>query len=261
MQIRQAILALRTEETESAAIAEIPPETSIPSLPSAAENAHLGPIQKQLLTNLLTHDTVQADHIINEAVALSPPENVILDVISPTMHTIGLGWQEGEIDIATEHLATNYLRQRLMMWLRTGPPAYAVQPTVLACAPGEWHDGSLMIFGALLRRRRWPVTYLGQSTPLPDLARLVRKIQPLAIVLVAMQEEPAQALIPWPTWLQEAAETGRPVVAYGGLAFNEHSELRDKVPGLFLGATFQEGVDTLESILQRESSVGRSGGV
>lgn len=260
MQIRQAIQALRAEEAASAARAELLPETSMPSLPTAAKDAHLEPVQEQLLTNLLAHNTAQANLIINDALALSPPENLILNVIGPTLNTIGLGWQAGEIDIGTEHLATNYLRQRLMMWLRTGPPAYDVRPTVLACAPGEWHDGSLMIFGALLRRRRWPVTFLGQSLPLPDLAKLVRQTHPLAVVLVAMLEAPAQALIPWPTWLPEAAETGRPAVAYGGLAFNEHPELRDKVPGVFLGTSFQEGVERLEGILQRESSVERSKG-
>ena len=226
----------------------------LPMTPEAGIAASLSVFQQQVLMSLLAHNTEQAEQVLNEALAIYPPEHLILDIIAPTLNEIGLGWQRGEVDVATEHLATNYLRQRLLMWMRTGPPAYAVPSTILACAPGEWHDGSLLIFGALLRRRRWPVAYVGQSLPLGDLAKLVQSTQPLAVVLVAMMEEPAQALTTWPTWLPEAARTGHPVVAYGGLIFNRQPEWRDKVPGLFLGATFREGVDTLERILRGKTT-------
>ena len=108
-----------------------------------------------------------------------------------------------------------------------------------------------MIFAALLRRRRWPVSYLGQSIPLPDLASFVERVQPIAIVTVAMTEAPADALTHWPEAFPGIVETGRPIFAYGGLVFNQAPEWRAKVPGLFLGATLTEGIETLERILRR----------
>ncbi len=60
---------------------------------------------------------------------------------------------------------------------------------MLACGPGEWHEISLLMLGVLLRRRRWPVAYLGQAVPLPDLVKFTREIKPAVVVLVAMTEQ------------------------------------------------------------------------
>lgn len=258
MQVRQAIRALHAAEADTGiAAAESTPVPSVAHTDKDAEsdrivNLHMDALRQKLLDTLLAHKTVQADQVLNEAFILYTPEELIVDLIGPTLRDIGLGWERGEIDIATEHLATHHLRQHLLAWMRSGPPPYAVAPIVLACAPGEWHEGSLLMFGALMRRRRWPIAYLGQSIPLPEVAKFVQATRPLAVVLTAMTEEPARALAEWPTWLPEAARTGEPVVGYGGLVFNEHPELRAKVRGLFLGTTLQEGVETLERILQNK---------
>lgn len=254
MQIRQAIRALHMAESEGGAESKGQEGPGIVSVPDADRNSvHITVLQKKLLDALLSHDTGQADLIFNESIALYAPETLIVDLIGPTMQQIGLGWKRETVDIATEHLATNYLRQHLIAWMRTGPPPYAITPVVLACAPGEWHEGGLLMFGALLRRRRWPIAYLGQSIPLPEVAKFVREIRPSAVVLTAVTEAPALMLTEWPTWLPAAAQTGDPLVAYGGPVFNEQPELRAKVHGLFLGTTLQEGVETLERILQNKS--------
>lgn len=250
MQVRQAVRALRALEAEEGAIGEAPKPVSAEqeSLP----NVHISALRKRMLDALLAHDTRQADQIFNEAFALYTPESLMTDLIGPTLRDIGLGWEKGEVDIATEHLATHYLRQHLLAWMRTGPPPYSIPPIVLACAPGEWHEGSLLMFGVLLRRRRWPIAYLGQSIPLSEVAKFVQETQPSAVVLAAITEEPALALADWPTWLPEADRMGEPIVGYGGPIFNERPELRMKVHGLFLGTTLQEGVETLERILQKK---------
>jgi len=258
MQVRQAIRALRAVEAgEDLVVAKPASPSPVERRDDVSEadhivNVHIDALRKKLLDALLAHETGKADQVFNEAFALYTPEYLIVDLIGPTLRDIGVGWEKGEIDIATEHLATHYLRQHLLAWMRSGPPAYAVAPIVLACAPGEWHEGSLLMFGALMRRRRWPIAYLGQSIPLPELAKFVQETKPAAVVLTAMTERPALALAEWPTWLPEAVRTGEPIVGYGGLAFNERPELRAKVQGLFLGSTLQEGVETLERILQHK---------
>lgn len=205
--------------------------------------------QEQLFDAMLHRNLAKADQILGEALALSTPEDLILNVIGPTMAAIGDGWERGQISVAVEHLATNYLRQRLLMWMVSGPPAQVNSPIVLACAPGDYHEGSLLMLGALLRRRRYPIAYLGQSVPLADLASFVRDVKPLAVVLVAMTAESAANLIEWPQWLPEAAQSGKPVVCYGGRVFNLQPEWQIRVPGTFLGASIQEGLEKLEKIV------------
>jgi MerR family transcriptional regulator, light-induced transcriptional regulator len=258
MQARQAVRALKSLEEEGALL---DPGLMITE-PEARDglkrgnqeieaDSYIELLRHRLFDTLVRHDTARADELFGEALALYSPEDVMLHMIRPTLREIGDGWERGDIKIGTEHLASSYLRQRLLAWLRSGPPLFPVPPTVLACAPGEYHEGSLMIFGALMRRRRWPVAYLGQSIPLPDLASFVETANPIAIVTVAMTEEPATALAKWPEHFPTIVETGRPIFAYGGMIFNTAPEWRAKVPGLFLGATLTEGVEALERMLRR----------
>ncbi len=207
-------------------------------------------VQERLLYALLHHNTQQADQLIADALAVLSPEVVILDIIRSVLNEVGELWQQDKISIANEHLATNYLRQRLLMWMVSGPPPRTQHSIVLACAPDEWHEGSLLILGALLRRRLWPIVYLGQSVPLPDLASFVHDVNPSMVVLNAMTEETAKSLMDWPKLLPDVVSKGRPIVGFGGRVFVEKPEWRLKIAGIYLGNNFEEGILTIEKLLR-----------
>jgi len=215
--------------------------------------AHLGNYQQQLLNTLLERDLDAADCVLGEALSTSSPEQLILEVIGPSLAQVGEAWEAGKVSVATEHLATNYLRQRLLMWMLNGPPPKPISPIVLACAPDEWHEGSLLILGSLLRRRRWPVAYLGQAVPLTDLAGFVRDLRPALVVLVSMTEASAAHLLDWPHWMPDIAQNGKPVVSYGGRIFETQPEWRLKMAGFYLGGNFVEGLHNIERLLLQSS--------
>ena len=249
MQTAQAIQALRHQEESGQAVsveAENNPEIARET--SHSDSATL--YQEQLTQAVEQRNLQKADHILAEALAIYTPEELILQVIGPSMAAIGEAWANNQISIATEHLATNYLRQRLLMWMVSGPPPIAVPPIVLACAPDEWHEGSLLMLGALLRRQRYPVAYLGQSVPLPDLASFVREIKPSVVVVVAMTEKSANELVEWPSYLPEIAPTGRPALCYGGRIFAREPGWQMRMQGTYLGNTLQEGMRTLENLFK-----------
>jgi len=211
--------------------------------------SHLAHYKTLLVSSLVNQDLARADNAIGEALAVSSPEDLILDVIAPAFTEIGETWEQGRISIANEHLGTNYLRQKLLMWMVSGPPPKAVNPIILACAPNEWHEGGLLILGALLRRRRWPVSYLGQAVPLQDLAEMAQKTRHSMIVLLAEMENSAAQLADWPKFIPEAAERGKPVVAYAGRIFVTQPAWRERVAGTYLGDDFRIGLNTLERLL------------
>lgn len=251
MQTSQAIQALHHQEAagrfSDAGLAVTAMELQAQPLPAASSQ---DVFRDQLVHALVHHDADKADQIMAEALPVLRPEGLILDVIGPALVMIGDGWECKDISVATEHFATNYLRQCLLMWLISGPPAYDTRPIVLACAPGEWHEGGLLMAAALLRRRRWPVAYLGQAVPLPDLARFVRDTRPIVVAIAALTEDTARALADWPLYLAGAAQMGRPVICFAGRVFDQHPEWRSRVPGTFLGATLREGIETIERLLQ-----------
>jgi DNA-binding transcriptional MerR regulator len=249
MQVSQAIRALQRAE-HTGGVTPAPP--GAPALShQVQEGASLSAFYRRLLAALLEHNVAEANLVLGEALALYPLEPILLDVIGPVLREIGKAWAAGRVGVATEHLATNHLRHHLLMWMRTGPPAYTVAPVVLACAPGELHEGSLLMLGVLLRRLRWPVVYLGQTMPLSDLSGFTEDVEAGIIVFVAMSEETAQALADWPRWLPDVAEKRRPVISYGGQAFVEHPELTQQVPGVYLGPTLQEGIQMLIRMLHK----------
>lgn len=249
MQVSHAIRALQRAEQDG---------TFMPSTANAATSARplsegtsLQIFHKRLLDALKEHDVDEANLIIGEAQAMYPLEEIILDVIGPTLSDIGAAWEHGRIDVATEHLATNHLRHFLLMWMRVGPPAYAINPVVLACAPGELHEGSLLMLGVLLRRLRWPVLYLGQTMPLANLSMFVEDLGPSIVVFVAMTEEPARALAEWPHWMPEIAAKDRPVICFAGRAYIEFPELREQTKGVYLGDSLHEGLQKLNATLHQ----------
>jgi len=135
------------------------------------------------------------------------------------------------------------------MWMVSGPPPKTINPIVLACAPNEWHEGSLLILGALLRRRRWPVAYLGQAVPLPDLSNFIHDLHPSLVILIAMTENTAIELVDWPHWMPDVAQTGKPQIAYGGRIFTLQPEWRLRMTGAYLGDNFREGITNIERLL------------
>ena len=248
LQTAQAINALHHAEESNGAMEAAP--QPVPPSPLPPGPMDLNAYKEQLIAALTGHDTVAADRVLGEALLAQPLRELIFEVIVPTLMETGRMWEEGRINVATEHLATNYVRHRLMMWMLSGPPPFAVRPVVLAAAPDELHEGSLLILGAMLRRRRWPVAYLGQAVPLSDLATLVEEMKPPAVVMVAMTGESAQALTEWPRYLPDAARTGQPFVGFGGRVFTEQPEWRQRVPGAYLGDTLEQGLETLDHLLQ-----------
>ena len=261
MQTAQAINAMRHQEKTGQAI--LTEEDFRETLPGRVERfdaidkgereekrTFFASVQETLLYALLHQNTQQADQLLAEALVVLSPEVVILEIIRPVMNDVGSLWEQEKISIASEHLATNYLRQRLLMWMVSGPPPRAQHSIVLACAPDEWHEGSLLILGALLRRRLWSVVYLGQSVPLADLASFVREVNPSMVVLNAMTEATAESLIEWPKLMPDVVSKGRPVIGFGGRVFVEKPEWRLKISGIYLGNNFEGGISTIEKLLR-----------
>jgi DNA-binding transcriptional MerR regulator len=243
--VSRAVIAVRAFEAEGRLFLPNESEAVSRSESTSISSTSLG---ESLLEALTHHNLVRADQLMGEMLAFTSPENITLDIIGPALNAIGEAWEQGHITIATEHLASNFLRHRLLMWMVTGPTPKPGNPIILACAPGEWHEGSLLIMGVLLRRQGWPVAYLGQNVPFQDLAIFVEEIHPRAVVMVAMVEETVRTLAEWPQWINQVG--GKPVITFGGRPFILQPELQVKVPGIYLGENIQDGLSNLISSIQ-----------
>ena len=138
----------------------------------------------RLLAAIHDYDEAAVQAILDESFASFGLEAVLRELILPTLTKVGLEWHEGTLAVSQEHFASNLIRARLLslarMWGRGGGPL-----ALLACAPGEQHDISLLAFGLLLRSHGWRILFLGADTPISTLEATAKTTAPAAIVLVA----------------------------------------------------------------------------
>jgi DNA-binding transcriptional MerR regulator len=130
-------------------------------------------------------DDAGAQAAFDDLLARYGVDSILRDVLLPYLHELGRRWADGAASVAQEHFASALLRGRLLGLARgwdqgSGPRA------VLACAPGELHDLSLIVFGIALRRQVWRITYLGADTPLQTITETAGALDPDIVVLVAI---------------------------------------------------------------------------
>jgi MerR family transcriptional regulator, light-induced transcriptional regulator len=195
----------------------------------------------RLIDATLAGDNGRADRVLSEAHASLSVEDVLLRVIQPTLVEIGEKWHRGEINVAHEHQASNFLRGKLHGLLELAGNSKHGPAIIVACAPDEWHEiGSLML-AIFLRRAGFRTHYLGANTPVEDLVRFAREVKAEALMISASNAEVIENLRPKARFLLEAA----PLVIYGGAAFNERPEMARELGGEYLGSDSAMALDGL----------------
>lgn len=152
-----------------------------------------GDLAARLTAALSRFDEVDANAILDDAIARFSVDAVAGRVLLPALHEIGSRWESGDVSVAEEHFATALLRGRMLALGRNwgagqGPLA------LLACPPGEQHDLGLIAFGLMMRERGWRIAFLGTDTPIETISDATSKLAPDVVVLAAVTPEPFRAV-------------------------------------------------------------------
>lgn len=230
-------------------------EAAQPAALSRLDVQNFGSLHHQLLESLLLYNEHEAEQVLSNAFSLYSLEQVGEHVIVPTMVEIGERWHRNEISVTREHYATNYLLQRLSTILRVAANGYGGPLIWVGCAPGEQHEMGVLLLCIYLRRAGFQIRYLGQDLPEEDLLGEALLQKPALILFSAAGNDSAARL----ALLCEritALEPPRPVVGYGGRAFNAHPELRESMAGVYMGASAAEAVEMVSELLAERSKAG-----
>lgn len=219
------------------------------TLPTHSEPRGMERLFEELLRRLTNFDAANADRVLSEAFAIYPFEDVLLHLIQPAMVEIGELWLRGEINVATEHFATEFVSRKLagLINMFEGDPTRGT--VLVACAPDELHDLGALFTSLFIIRRGFHVVYLGPQVPIVDLIEAIRTISPDLICLAATQPETANQLVDVTHAVLREFPNAR--VGYGGRVFNIYPELRHVMPGLYLGHDGREVIDNVAAILTR----------
>jgi DNA-binding transcriptional MerR regulator len=100
-------------------------------------------------------------------------EKTIIEIIFPFMERVGILWITNHINPAQEHLATNVIRQKIILGIEKLPPVLNYSKRIVLFMPeGEYHEIGLLYVHFLLKQRGFYVDYLGTNVPMIDLKYL-----------------------------------------------------------------------------------------
>jgi len=100
-------------------------------------------------------------------------DKTILEIIFPFMERVGILWVTNHINPAQEHLATNVIRQKIILGIEKLPPILQYSKRIVLFMPeGEYHEIGLLYVQYLLKQRGFYVDYLGANVPMVDLRYL-----------------------------------------------------------------------------------------
>ncbi len=183
------------EGVSAAEAARLALAQTAPDQGEEAQSAGLAQLSMELRGALDRLEEPGAQASFDRLLATFTLEAVLRDVVLPYLQALGDRWERGEATVAQEHFASNVLRGRLLGLARgwgrgDGPRA------VLACAPGELHDLSLIMFGLVLAGRGWLITYLGPDTPISTIQETLADVEPRLVVIAAVTRRRLRAARP-----------------------------------------------------------------
>ncbi len=224
---------------------------ALPSVlaPEPSKTPHHPPqvYAEQLFTALTSRNESAARGIINSVQSMFDLKIIFFQIFTPCLHQIGEAWFRGEIRIATEHYASNFIRGILLNLLQAFPVYTAAPSLLIGCAPEEFHEIAPLMLSVLLRREGYQVEFLGADLPIDDLAAYAQDVSPEMVILSAGFKRTAQPLFKMQPLLNELPS--KPVFGFGGPYFNENTAAQEKCQGVFLGTSLDQAIQTVHDLL------------
>jgi hypothetical protein len=124
-------------------------------------------------------------------------------------------------------------------------PPNRPEKIVVATPPNEDHILVPLLITYLLRRQGWPVIFLGANVPLVNFNETIDSLMPDLVILTAQLLYTASNLL---DFAEELLNFSIPLT-YGGAIFIEMPELRDTIPGIYLGEELDKIVPSVDQIL------------
>lgn len=195
----------------------------------------------------LAFDERAAEVILTQAFSYYSPEVVCFEVLQKGLVEIGNRWYEGQVSVQQEHFASALAMRRLDTLLAATPPPTRPGRVIVGCPPGENHTFSPLLLTLLLRRRGWDVVYLGADVPTNRLRATIEHTKPELAVFSAQLLDSVASLLDVADDLQEANVP----LAFGGYVFGTIPQLRERVPGHFLGNDLSIVPQVVEQLIQQ----------
>lgn len=128
-----------------------------------------------LIKEMISLNMVGFEKLLDLNIAQKGIDKTITEVIFNFLERVGILWVTNHINPAQEHLATNILRQKIIVGIEKLPSLLQYSKRVVLFMPeGEHHEIGLLYVHFLLKQRGIFVDYLGANVPTVDLKYLTQ---------------------------------------------------------------------------------------
>jgi MerR family transcriptional regulator, light-induced transcriptional regulator len=184
----------------------------------------------------LDFDNIKADNALSKPFALFNPNYVITNILQKGLREIGELWLSNKISVHQEHFASNLAIRKMNSLIVASPLPTRNNRIIIACPSEEQHTFSALQATFILRNSGWDTIYLGADVPFQEINPLIKSKRISIVILIAMRLNTAVNLLNIANNLVNSSVK----VAFGGLIFNRIPELREQIPGYYLGAELED---------------------
>lgn len=116
------------------------------SAPPPFENNKYSEVTEQLYVALVNLDTQEANRVADLAFSLYDYEEVFHHILIQVLYKVGDEWENGSVNVAQEHFASQFIINRCTQFLRVLPVNHLLPKVLAFCPEGEHHQIGLMVF-------------------------------------------------------------------------------------------------------------------
>jgi methanogenic corrinoid protein MtbC1 len=187
-----------------------------------SDESELRKLQFQYLNSLLRTDKYQAQKVVEKALNLDIPlEMIYLEIFQKSLIKVGELWNSNEITVDAEHYITSMTQNIMMQFWPRILETEKNGLSLLACSIGnELHEMGVRILCDLMEIKGWNSIYLGAAVPVENILNALEKHKPDLVVLS----------VTMPFYLEQCEEAVKKIkankefkdvkVAVGGRAFS-----------------------------------------
>jgi len=189
--------------------------------------------EKDFYETLITHDLHGALKISeNELSRNLDPGDFYENIARPALYRVGHGWENGELSVAQEHLATAMVQTVVAnLQGRTLKSGKLLGRVLVASVAGELHDLGARMIAHSFSSDGWEVAFLGANTPINNLIEMTREIRPAFVALSLSMPYYLHLLRRIIDEFKADAELCKIPIMVGGLVFRLFPEAGRYLPG------------------------------
>jgi len=172
-------------------------------------------------------------------------------VIRPSLYKIGTLWEDGEVSIAQEHLASSIVsRINSFLYSQFISLEFTKDKAVISSTANEFHEIGARIIADSLETNGWDVDYLGANTPLEDLIDLLITKKPFLVGLSVSMPFNVDNLNYAVKKIKGHSELKDIKILVGGKVLNDNRNLWKKIDADGWAEDSQEAVQVAEKWLK-----------